>query len=137
MRSRWFLIDTRFLSISFTLDNTDFDLEEHNPLTALIFDISLRPIATVHISSVWTTYNRCVNFAILFTSFQSFSYQSDIFETDEMFHYPTPGQATFIAFLGHCWGVFALMLMRRWFRFYDQCEDLYSSINRSLQSPTG
>ena len=141
MRSRWFIIDTRFLSISFTIENADFSLDDLNPLNDFIFDVSLRPIATLHISSVWTTYNRCVNFAILFTSFQSFGYQSDIFETDEMFHYPTPGHTPTLEFLGHCWDVIAIMLMRKWFCLSDRLVEfrdfVTALIKKRLQPPTG
>ena len=101
MRSRWFLIDTRFLSISWTLGNADYDPEDPNPLSAVIFDVSLRPIATLHVSSVWSSRNnRCLNFAMLFTSYQSFGYQSDIFEKEEMFPYPIPGSTPLFEFVG-------------------------------------
>ena len=99
MHARWFLIDTRFLSIIYTLDYANF--ADPNPINAFIFDISIRPIATLRVSSVWTTYNRCVNFSILITSSQSFTYQSDIYETDEMSEYPTPGHTPILEFLGH------------------------------------
>ena len=90
MATRWFLIDYRYLSISFTVDwpNADLPVE---PFTGYSLDISPMPLFIIHIVSLWTGPFRCWHFAFLCTSFPNFTFNSDILETDETCIYPAPG----------------------------------------------
>ena len=89
---RWFLIDQRYLSISIKLEFSDPEAPVE-AFTAYIADIAPRPLFAFHIASLWTAPFRCLHFAILLTSFESFSPNSDILETDDECIYPSPGYA--------------------------------------------
>ena len=87
---RWFLIDRRYLSISVKLEFSAIDAPVE-AFTAYILDITLRPLFAFHVASIWTAPFRCLHFTILLTSFESFTFNSDILETDEENVYPAPG----------------------------------------------
>lgn len=60
MRTRWYLCDFRYLSISITLAGPDE--ESPGDLQVFVFDLSLRPLWTIHCASTWTGFGRCQNF---------------------------------------------------------------------------
>ena len=113
MQLRWFLVDWRYLSISFKHEGPD--IEDQDPQHCWIFDLTLRPIFTLHIASVWNGFPRCINFVILCTSFPGFSYQSDILETDESCIYPFPGPSA-LTFALYIWDIIATFLANQWER---------------------
>ena len=88
--ARWFLIDFRYLSVSVKIEYSAPDAPVE-AFTAYILDITLRPLFALHIASVWTAPFRCLHFCFLLTSFESFSFNSDLLETDEECIYPSPG----------------------------------------------
>ena len=103
MSSKWFLIDYRYLSISFTVDGPD--LESPNVLPTLIMDISIRPLFAVHISSMWDGCFRCTHFLIICTSFRSINFECDILETDEFFQYPRHNHSSGMALVIRMWEI--------------------------------
>ena len=89
MLQRWFLIDFRYLSIWVTYETP---VDPHDFVRArYLFDISLRPLVAFHIASVWNGFPRCVDFAIVITSFASMTIATDLLDTDETCTYPAPG----------------------------------------------
>ena len=108
---RWWIIDLRYLSISVTYQESD--IEQPNHISAWIFDVSIRPLCTLHIASTWQSLCKCENFTFLCTTFQTLNYASDIYETDETCVYPlsnAPSGGDFLAFL---WKAFALGICRQ------------------------
>ena len=79
MQTRWFLINTRYLSVSLTLDGPD--AENPEGLRVFCFDLSLRPILAAHCASTWSAFGACENFVFLVTSFASFSFASGHLDT--------------------------------------------------------
>ena len=75
MQTRWFPINTRYLSVSLTLDGPD--AENPDGLRVFILDISMRPIFALHCASTWESFGACQNFVFLITSFAAFSFAPD------------------------------------------------------------
>ena len=108
---RYWIIDQRYLSISITYQESD--IEQPNQISAWIFDLSLRPLFSIHIASTWRSLIRCENFTILATSFQSFGYTSDIYETDETRIYPLPNAPSAGHFLAFIWKILILGILKQ------------------------
>ena len=79
---RCFLIEQRYLPISVEIEYSDIEAPVE-AFAAYILDITLRPIFAFHLASLWVGPFHCLHFTVLITSFQSFSPNSDILETDE------------------------------------------------------
>ena len=102
MGERWWFIDTRYFSLSFTYESAN-DLELGRSLVVWILDISVRPLFIIHIAVAWAAFLRCANFVFLCTPFPDFSYKSDIFETDESCIYPLSNAPPFSDFARFLW----------------------------------
>ena len=114
MQLRWLIVDWRYFSVSLTHEGPD--IEDQDPQHCWIFDLTPRPIFTLHIASVRGGFPRCVNFVFLCTSFPGFSYQSDILETDETCFYPPEGPSA-LTFALYCWAVIAQIVKYQWANF--------------------
>ena len=79
MQTRWFPINTRYLSVSLTLDGPG--AENPDGIRVFILDISMRPIFALHCASTWESFGACQNFVFLITSFATFSLVSDHLDT--------------------------------------------------------
>ena len=117
MRSRWFLLNRRYLSISVTISGPDVESQESN--VVLIADISIRPLFAWHCASIWSAPVRCGNFVILRTSFARFEFHSDHFETDEIHTFPEPAPTPLLDFADairrQCVRAAVLNWTRSWF----------------------
>ena len=138
MRTRWFICDFRYLPISITLETEDAAQTEH--IYAWIFDAPVRPIATLHIDSVWAIFHRCVNFVILCTDYRTSTYQSDIYDTDDTRIYPLGNPTPSISSLLNCLEFAAVDLLYRIRRLGHRINTLISDTTPSLSrwiSPPG
>ena len=124
---RWFIIDQRYLSISIKVEYSALDAPVE-AFTAYIFDVTLRPLFALHIASVWTAPFRCLHFCFLLTSFESFSLNSDLLETDEDCIYPSPDYPGLPQLLERIWRILFFYVVISALEFKDWC---FRSISRA------
>ena len=89
MLQRWFLMDFRYRSIWATFETAATRLDVAR--CGLFLDISLRPLFAVHVASIWNGFPRCIDCAIVITSFASIAITTDLLVAGDTCAYPAPG----------------------------------------------
>ena len=131
MLQRWFLIDRRYLSIWVTYETPVDPLDIVR--ARYIFDISLRPLVAINIVSVWNGFPRCVDFAIVITSFASITIATDLLDTDETCIYPAPGFPGALDLAHHLWAYFVFEIRAHCIRIWGHLTHHFGILKQGIR----